>query len=119
MKNRIPENIKNNPILGNPNSDIMQIRNEVIRLQDEATKDHSHWINDGLRQHFEEEKRKLDEIQKRKIIHEQTQAAFAVDNLHPNPETQYIFDAYNNCELETIEDAIKALDEHYAIKRQK
>lgn len=64
MKNRIPENIKNNPILGNPNSDIMQIRNEVIRLQDEAAKDHSHWINDGLRQHFEEEKRKLDEIQK-------------------------------------------------------
>ena len=72
-----------------------------------------------VRQHFEEEKRKLDEIQKRKFIHEQTQAAFAVDNLHPNPETQYIFDAYNNCELETIEDAIKALDEHYAIKRQK
>ena len=36
MKNRMPENIKNNPVLGNPNSDIMQIRNEVIRLQNEA-----------------------------------------------------------------------------------
>ena len=32
----MPENIKNNPVLGNPNSDIMQIRNEVIRLQNEA-----------------------------------------------------------------------------------
>jgi hypothetical protein len=61
----------------------------------------------------------MSEFTQRKIIHEQTQAAFAVDNLHPNPETQYIFDAYNNCELETIEDAIKALDKHYGIERQK
>ena len=39
---------------------------------------------------------KLDEIRKRKEIHAQTQAIFAVDNLYPNPDTQYIFDAYIN-----------------------
>ncbi len=113
------ENIENNPILGNPNSDIMEIRDEVIRLQNEAAKDPNHWTNDGLRAYFEEERQKLAEIQRRKRIHAEIQASFAVDNLHPNPETQYIFDAYNNCELETIEDAIKALDEHYGIERQK
>ncbi|WAU78260.1 antitoxin VbhA family protein (plasmid) [Acinetobacter sp. LF10] len=60
---------------------------------------------------------KLDEIRKRKEIHAQTQAIFAVDNLHPNPDTQYIFDAYNNGEIKSIDAAIKALDKHYGIKR--
>ena len=60
MKNRMQENIKNNPILGNPSSNIMEVNEEVIRLQDEAAKNPEHWINDGLRKHFEEEKRKLE-----------------------------------------------------------
>ena len=59
MKNRMPENIKNNPVSGNPNSDIMQIRNEVIRLQNEAAGNPDHWINDGLKAYFEEIRIKL------------------------------------------------------------
>ena len=38
MKNRMQENIKNNPILGNPSSNIMEVNEEVIRLQNEASK---------------------------------------------------------------------------------
>lgn len=57
------------------------------------------------------------EIRKRKALHRTTQAAFAVDNLHPNPETQYIFNDYNNGKIPTISEAIKALDKHYGIVR--
>ncbi len=64
MKNRMQENIKNNPVLGNPNSDVAAVRAEVHRLQSEAAKNPDHPINDGLKQHFEEEKRKLSEIKK-------------------------------------------------------
>ena len=56
------ENIKNNPILGNPNSNIMEVNAEVIRLQNEAAKNPEHWINDGLRQYFEERKQKLENL---------------------------------------------------------
>ena len=62
MKNRMQENIKNNPILGNPNSNIMEVNAEVIRLQNEAAKNPEHWINDGLRQYFEERKQKLENL---------------------------------------------------------
>ena len=44
--------------------DIVAVHNEVHRLQDEAAKNPDHPINDGLKQHFEEEKRKLSEIKK-------------------------------------------------------
>ena len=44
--------------------DIAAVRDEVHKLQDEAAKNPDHPINDGLKQHFEEEKRKLSEIKK-------------------------------------------------------
>ena len=47
-----------------PIKDIMAVRDEVHKLQDEAAKNPDHPINDGLKQHFEEEKRKLSEIKK-------------------------------------------------------
>ena len=59
-------NIKNNPILGNPSSNIMEVRKEVHRLQDEAAKNTEHWINDGLRQYFEERKQKLETLKNAK-----------------------------------------------------
>ena len=49
-----------NAILKEREKDIMEVRKEVQRLQDEAAKNPEHWINDGLRKHFEEEKRKLE-----------------------------------------------------------
>ena len=49
-----------NAILKKNKKDIMEVRKEVHRLQDEAAKNPEHWINDGLRKHFEEEKRKLE-----------------------------------------------------------
>ena len=44
--------------------DIMKVNEEVIRLQNEAAGNPNHPINDGLKKHFEEEKRKLSEIKK-------------------------------------------------------
>lgn len=57
------------------------------------------------------------EITKRKQAQTTTRAIFAVDNLAPNPETQHIFNYYANGKLATVEEAIKALDQHYNIKR--
>ena len=64
MKNRIQESIKNNPVFGNPNSDISAVNAEVHRLQDEAAKNPNHWINDGLKNHFAEELKKLEQLKK-------------------------------------------------------
>ena len=64
MKNRMQENIKNNPVLGNPNSDISAVNAEVHRLQEEAAKNPNHWINDGLKNHFAEELKKLEQLKK-------------------------------------------------------
>ena len=64
MKNRMQENIKNNPVLGNPNSDVVAVRAEVHRLQSEAAKNPDHWINDGLKKHFAEEQQKLEQLKK-------------------------------------------------------
>ena len=64
MKNRMQENIKNNPVLGNPNSDVVAVRAEVHRLQSEAAKNPDHWINDGLKNHFAEELKKLEQLKK-------------------------------------------------------
>lgn len=49
---------------------IMQVRDEVIRLQNEAAKDPNHPSNDGLRAHFEETKRKLEQLKKEQNNHE-------------------------------------------------
>mgnify|MGYP003485892985 CR=1 FL=1 len=64
MKNRMQENIKNNPVLGNPNSNVVAISAEVHRLQSEAAKNPNHWINDGLKNHFAEELKKLEQLKK-------------------------------------------------------
>ena len=61
-QNRMQENIKNNAVLGTPNSDISAVNAEVHRLQTEAAKNPDHWINDGLKKHFEEERRRLGKI---------------------------------------------------------
>ena len=66
MKNRMQENIKNNPVLGNPNSDVAAVRAEVHRLQSEAAKNPDHWINDGLKNHLEEELKKLEQLKQSK-----------------------------------------------------
>ncbi len=58
-------NIKNNLILGNPSSKIIQVNDEIIRLQNEAVGSPDHWINDGLQAYFEETKRKIEEIRKK------------------------------------------------------
>ena len=44
--------------------DIMEVRKEVHRLQNEAAKNPEHPINNGLKAHFEERNRKLVEIKK-------------------------------------------------------
>ena len=66
MKNRMQENIKNNPVLGNPNSNVVAISAEVHRLQSEAAKNPDHWINDGLKKHFAEEQKKLEQLKQSK-----------------------------------------------------
>ena len=64
MKNRMQENIKNNTVLGNKNRNEMEISAEVHRLQSEAAKNPNHWINDGLKNHFAEELKKLVQLKK-------------------------------------------------------
>ena len=44
--------------------DIMAVRDEVHRLQDEAAKNPDHPINDGLKNHFAEELKKLEQLKK-------------------------------------------------------
>ncbi|MFV5483516.1 MULTISPECIES: hypothetical protein [unclassified Acinetobacter] len=44
--------------------DIMEVRKEVHRLQNEAAKNPEHPINNGLKAHLEERNRKLAEIKK-------------------------------------------------------
>ncbi|MEG2273562.1 MAG: hypothetical protein RSC05_14955 [Acinetobacter sp.] len=63
-QNRMQESIKNNPVLGNPNSDILAVNAEVHRLQNEAAKNPDHWINDGLKNHIAEELQKLEQLKK-------------------------------------------------------
>lgn len=62
----MPDMIKNNPILNNKNSDISAVNAEVHRLQSEAAKDPNHWLHDGLKQHFEEEKHALELLKQQK-----------------------------------------------------
>ena len=46
---------------------LLEARNRVIQAQKEAAKNPDHPINDGLKAHFEERKRKLLDIQKSKV----------------------------------------------------
>ena len=50
--------------MNNYGKDIIEVKREVIRQKNEAAKNPNHPINDGLKKHFEEEKRKLSEIKK-------------------------------------------------------
>ncbi len=64
MKNRMQENIKANPILGAQNPDILEVREEIKRLQAEAAQNPERWSNDGLRAHFEERRLKLAQLKR-------------------------------------------------------
>lgn len=46
---------------------LLEARNRVIQAQKEAATNLDHPINDGLKAHFEERKRKLLDIQKSKV----------------------------------------------------
>ncbi|WP_171531615.1 hypothetical protein [Acinetobacter defluvii] len=46
---------------------LLEARNRVIQAQREAAKNPDHPINDELKAHFEERKRKLVDIQKSKV----------------------------------------------------
>lgn len=46
--------------------DILLVNQEVIKSQNEASKNPNHPINDGLKAYFDERKRKLAEIKKLK-----------------------------------------------------
>lgn len=47
--------------------DIMEVRKEVHRLQNEAAKNPEHPINNGLKAHFEERKRLLEALKNEKL----------------------------------------------------
>ena len=59
MPNRMLEHIRLNPILNDPQQNILSINAEVIRLQDEAAGDPEHWLHDNLKAHFEAHQQKL------------------------------------------------------------
>ncbi len=58
------DKIKANPILGAPNKNILEAREEVHRLLIEAAQNSEHWLNDGLRTHFEERARELAQLKR-------------------------------------------------------
>jgi len=53
------EHIRLNPILSDPQQDILSVNAEVIRLQDEAAQNPKHWLHDGLKAHFEARQQQL------------------------------------------------------------
>ena len=53
--------------MNNYGKDIIEVNREVIRQQDEAAKNPNHPINDGLKKHFEEERRRLGKIKAQTI----------------------------------------------------
>jgi len=59
MPNRMQEHIRLNPILSDPQQDILSVNAEVIRLQDEAAQNPKHWLHDGLKAHFEARQQQL------------------------------------------------------------
>lgn len=59
MPNRMQEHIRLNPILSDPQQDILSVNAEVIRLQDEAAQNPEHWLHDGLKAYFEARQQQL------------------------------------------------------------
>ena len=59
MPNRMQEHIRLNPILSDPQQDILSVNAEVIRLQDEAAQNPEYWLHDGLKAHFEARQQQL------------------------------------------------------------
>ena len=114
MKNRMQDNIKNNPVLGNPNSDIAAVNAEVHRLQDEAAKDPNHWINDGLKKYFAEERQFLESYRLAKGIcsHEFDQET--ID--HCQPELQAINQRIIKGETTWEQEEAKLLDQWKKLK---
>jgi hypothetical protein len=58
------EQIRLNPILSDPQPDLLNINAEVIRLQDEAAQKPDHWLHDGLKSHFEEIQQQLSDLKR-------------------------------------------------------
>ena len=54
------------------------------------------------------------EIAKRKHINAWIRGSHAVDNLHPNPDTQHIFDDFVEGRIATNEEVVQLLHEHYS-----
>lgn len=64
MPNRMQEQIRLNPILSDPQQDILSVNAEVIRLQDEAAQNPEHWLHDGLKKYFAERQKRLTELKR-------------------------------------------------------
>ena len=64
MPNRMQEHIRLNPILNDPQQDILSVNAEVIRLQDEAAQNPEHWLHDGLKKYFAERQKRLAELKR-------------------------------------------------------
>ena len=64
MPNRMQEHIRLNPILSDPQQDILNINAEVICLQDEAANNPEHWLHDGLKEYFSERQKRLAELKR-------------------------------------------------------
>jgi hypothetical protein len=64
MSNHMQEQIRLNPILSDPQPDLLNINAEVIRLQDEAAQKPDHWLHDGLKSHFEEIQQQLSDLKR-------------------------------------------------------
>jgi len=64
MPNRMQEHIRLNPILSDPQQDILSVNAEVIRLQDEAAQNPEHWLHDGLKEYFAECQKRLAELKR-------------------------------------------------------
>ena len=64
MPNRMQEHIRLNPILNDPQQDILSVNAEVIRLQNEAAQNPNHWLHDGLKEYFDERQKRLSELKR-------------------------------------------------------
>lgn len=54
------------------------------------------------------------EIEERRRISAWIRGSHAVDNLHPNPDTQHIFDDFVEGRIATNEEVVQLLHEHYS-----
>lgn len=57
----------------------------------------------------------LEEVEKRRQIGAWIRGSHAVDNLHPNPDTQHIFNDYEEGRIATNEEVVQLLHAHYSL----